>query len=158
MRAESDKRARRERRATAEMGRVVVQTRRGRTGVRSTRDDGDSVDPTWTSTLPDLCLAGNIMGHKGNKVEEVNINGVMMVNGRGWESSRRRESRSGREDLHGRINLLPPGLGGEKSPSKGGEEVHDLSPSKGDHISMGGQDLICNEVKAKSFFQNEVAL
>ena len=151
MRAESDTQARWERRATAEMGRVVVQTRRGRTGVRSTRDDGDSVDPTWTSTLPDLCLAGNIMGHMGNKaVEEENINGVMMVNGRGWESSRRRESRSGREDLHGRINLLPPGLGGE--------EVHDLSPSKGDHISMGGQDLICNEVEAKSFFQNEVAL
>ena len=121
-----------------------MQTRRGRTGVRSTRDDGDSVDPTWTSTLPDLCLAGNIMGHMGNKaVEEVNINGVMMVNGRGLENSSRRGSHSGREDLHGRINLLPLGLGGE--------EVHDLSPSKGDHISMGGQDLICNEVKAKSY-------
>ena len=84
MRAESDKLARWERRATAEMGRVVVQTNRGRTGVRSTRDDGDSVDPTWTSTLPHLCLtAGTIMGHKVDKaVGEVNSSGVMMVNGR----------------------------------------------------------------------------
>ena len=80
------------------------------------------------------------MGHKGDKVVEVNSSGVMMVNGKGWESSRR-ESRSGREDLLGRINLLPLG--------RGGEEVDNLSPSKGDHISMGGQeqDLICNEVK-----------
>ena len=122
---------------------------RGKTGVRSTRGVGVSVDPTWISTLPHLLrLAGNNMGlNKGNKV---NSNGVM-VSGREWESnSSKTERRSGREDHHGKINSLPHG--------RGGGEVH-LHPSKGDLFSMHGQeqDPICKEVN-KIIFQNEVAL
>ena len=84
------------------------------------------------------------MGHKGDKVVEVNSSGVMMVNGKGWESSRR-ESRSGHEDLLGKINLPLLGQAGE-------------SPSKVDSISKGGQeqDLICEEVQTLS--QNEFSL
>ena len=66
----------------AEMGKLV--TSRGKTGVQSTRGVADSVDPTWTSTLPHLCLtAGTIMGHKVDKaMGEGNSSGVMTVNGR----------------------------------------------------------------------------
>ena len=112
---------------------------RGKTGVRSTRGVGVSVDPTWISTLPHLLrLAGNNMGlNKDNNM--VNSSGVM-VSGREWESnSSKTESRSGREDHHGKINSLPLG--------RGGGEVH-LHPSKVDLISMDGQeqDLMCKEV------------
>merc|ERR1711874_929289 len=108
-----------------------MQTKlRGETGVRSTRGVGVSVDQIWISTLPHLLrLAGNNMGL--NKDNKVSSSGVM-VNGREWESnSSKTESRSGREDHHGKINLLPLG--------RSGGEVH-LDPSKGDVISMDGQE------------------
>ena len=128
-----------ESRAMAETGKQEMQTKlRGETGVRSTRGVGVSVDQIWISTLPHLLrLAGNITGL--NKYNKVNSSGVM-VNGREWESnSSKTESRSGREEHLGKINLLPLG--------RGGGEVH-LDPSKGDLISMDGQeqDLICKEV------------